>query len=152
MPSDAWYFAYGSNLSPDQKEQRTGSIREAVRCWLPDYRLAFNKRGRGGQCYANIVPEPGQEVWGVIYLCDEGAFQRMDRCEGVAGGHYVRETIRVVLESGEERDAITYIAGNRFLCPEGAPSREYLGKIVDGALHHGLPQEYISQLQSKATG
>jgi hypothetical protein len=44
MKHDKWYFAYGSNLFIDQKEQRTGRIRQAVCCRLAEYRFAFNKR------------------------------------------------------------------------------------------------------------
>ena len=63
MNKDQWYFAYGSNLFINQKERRTGRIRQAVRCRLPGFRFAFNKRGNGGQVYANIVPDDAAEVW-----------------------------------------------------------------------------------------
>ena len=71
MPIDIWYFGYGSNLSMDRKEQRTGSIRSARTACLKDYRFAFNKGGAGGEVYANIMPSPGKVVWGVVYLCDQ---------------------------------------------------------------------------------
>lgn len=54
MNGDQWYFAYGSNLFVDQKEERTGRSRQAIRSRLSSYRFAFNKRGGGGQVYANI--------------------------------------------------------------------------------------------------
>jgi gamma-glutamylcyclotransferase (GGCT)/AIG2-like uncharacterized protein YtfP len=110
MMADAWYFAYGSNLSVDRKQLRTGRIRKAIRCQLPDYRLAFNKRGSHGDIYANIVHEPGQSVWGVIYLCNAAAMRELDRYEGVAGGHYERLTVEVVTDQGEWVEAVTYVA------------------------------------------
>ena len=60
VPDDpVWYFAYGSNLDRDQKEARTGAIREARVARLRGYRLAFNKRAsKAGRLYANIVPDP----------------------------------------------------------------------------------------------
>ena len=81
MPSDIWYFAYGSNLSMDRTQQRTGSIRSARKACLKDYRLAFNKGGLGGEVYANIVPSPGDVVWGVVYLCDQEAMAGLDDFE-----------------------------------------------------------------------
>jgi len=68
MDDDVWYFAYGSNLDPYQKENRTGPIREAKRARLPNYRFAFNKikniEEKTG--YANVMPDDGQK-FGVLY-------------------------------------------------------------------------------------
>src|SRR6266849_9020151 len=116
MNGDTWYFAYGSNLLVDQKEERTGRIRQAVRCRLPGYRFAFNKRGAGGQIYANIVPDEKSEAWGVIYLCNPTAMRIMDGREGVSGGNYSRDRVTVVTDSGEHVPAETYIAGPNFIC------------------------------------
>jgi gamma-glutamylcyclotransferase (GGCT)/AIG2-like uncharacterized protein YtfP len=125
---DRWYFAYGSNLDVDQKQRRIGRIRQALRCRLPGYRLAFNKRGQKGQPFANIVPDDNAEVWGVVYLCNPNAMQDMDGDEGVAGGHYKHVVVRVVNDLDEELEAITYIAVDEFVCEPGRPSDEYLRK------------------------
>ena len=82
---------YGSNLDEEQKVFRTGAIRERRKSRLSGYRFAFNKRGRSGTCFANIMPETDSEVWGVAYLCDENAMTEMDGYEGVPSGHYRRE-------------------------------------------------------------
>jgi cation transport regulator ChaC len=67
---DQWYFAYGSNLSKEQMEERIGSSREARVAWLTGYRLVFNKRSKkDGTGKANIVPAAGATVWGVVYRC-----------------------------------------------------------------------------------
>jgi gamma-glutamylcyclotransferase (GGCT)/AIG2-like uncharacterized protein YtfP len=152
MTGDTWYFAYGSNLSVDQKELRTGRIRRAVRCRLPGYRFAFNKKGSNGQVYANIVVDDSQEVWGVIYLCNRAAIDEMDRYEGVDGGHYERKVIQVINDAGEKVNAITYSAGARFVCEDGRPSSQYLQRIVSGAKHHGLPEDYICGIEELALG
>jgi cation transport regulator ChaC len=147
MTGDTWYFAYGSNLSVDQKEFRTGRIRRAVRCRLPGYRFAFNKRAAHGGVYANIVADATQEVWGVIYLCNRAAMDEMDRREGVAGGHYERRVVQVIDDAGENVEAVTYLAGASFVCEDGKPSAEYLQKIVTGGRHHGLPEEYVRGIE-----
>jgi gamma-glutamylcyclotransferase len=150
MNRDQWYFAYGSNLLIDQKEQRTGRIRQSIRCRLPGFRLTFNKRGNGGQIYANIVSDDAAEVWGVAYLCNPQAMQAMDRYEGVADGHYERVPVTVVWDGGESIEAVTYVAGEDFVCEAGRPHSEYLRKIVSGAQHHALPEEYIAQIERLA--
>jgi gamma-glutamylcyclotransferase len=149
MNSDQWYFAYGSNLFVEQKVERTGRIRQAIRCRLKGYRFAFNKRGTG-QIYANIVPDVTAEVWGVVYLCNPDAFREMDKREGVAGGHYKRLPVTVEHDSGEKVDAVAYVAGEMFVCDPGKPKDEYLNKIISGARHHALPEEYVMMIEALA--
>lgn len=150
VKGDRWYFAYGSNLSVDQKELRTGRIRQAIRSRLLGYRFAFNKRGGKGQIYANIVPDADAEVWGVMYLCNPAAIREMDRFEGVAGGHYRRLAVQVRKDSGETVEAITYTAGADFVCDPGKPSDDYVRRIVSGAKHHDLPSEYMERIETLA--
>ena len=150
MNGDQWYFAYGSNLFVDQKEERTGRIRQAIRSRLSGYRFVFNKRGGKGQIYANLVPDESAEVWGVVYLCDPEAIRGMDRYEGVASGHYERISVKVNQVTGETVEAITYVAGEDFVCEPGKPSVEYLGKIIYGARHHALPEEYVRVIEALA--
>jgi gamma-glutamylcyclotransferase len=150
MNGDQWYFAYGSNLLITQKEKRTGRIRQAVRSRLMGYRFAFNKRGSSGQIYANIVPDETTEVWGVVYLCNPNAIRGMDQYEGVASGHYERIPVTVAMDTGEAAQAITYVAGEDFICEPGKPSDEYLGKIISGARHHALPEEYVRMIEALA--
>jgi gamma-glutamylcyclotransferase len=150
MNGDQWYFAYGSNLLVDQKEKRTGRIRQAVRSRLKGYRFAFNKRGGSGQIYANIAPDDTAEVWGIVYLCNPEAIRRMDQCEGVASGHYERIRVTVETDTGEKVDAITYVAGEDFICEPGKPSDQYLGTIISGARHHALPEEYVRTIEALA--
>jgi len=151
--TDTWYFAYGSNLSVDQKMSRTGAIREARRCRLPGYRFAFNKRMAAGEgMYANVVRDDAATVWGVAYLCDEEAVATLDRFEGVSLGHYRREQVQVVTDDGDVLEALTYVAGHRFVGEEGWPLPHYLRMIVDGARDHGLPEEYIRHVEELGGG
>lgn len=145
---DYFYFAYGSNLSRDRKSSRTGPIREARRCRLMDFRLTFNKKGRNGQVYANVESAPGQEVWGVLYRCDEQAMKKMDEHEGVSSGDYRRETVKVIADDGKVYAALAYVALKT--CPEGFPSPDYLQKIVRGAKEHCLPDAYVSKIELQA--
>jgi len=123
-------LAYGSNLSTDRKQFRTGAIRQAVRCRLLGYRLAFNKRHPLHGVCANIVEDnETSEVWGVIYLCNPEAMRRLDKSEGVKTGDYKRWPVNVVTDAGDKITAVAYVAGERFLCDEGRPSTEYLTRV-----------------------
>jgi gamma-glutamylcyclotransferase (GGCT)/AIG2-like uncharacterized protein YtfP len=148
---DVWDFAYGSNLSRVRMEKRTGRIRQAVRCYLPDHRLAFNKKAQeDGEVYASIIPSDGDRVWGAVYLCDPDAMGKLDRCEGVRDGHYYRMPVEVIGDDGAIFGAIAYVAGKDFVIAESRPSDEYLKHILDGAEEHALPEEYIEQIKSLA--
>jgi len=147
---DRWYFAYGSNLSIDQKERRTGRIREARRVCLLGHRIVFNKLGSDGTGKANINPDRTHAVWGVAYLCSPRALTEMDDYEGVAGGHYNRKTVQVRCESGEALEAVTYVAGERYVQSPISPTPKYLHQIVSGARNHGLPEDYIQEIQQAA--
>lgn len=149
---DLLYFAYGSNLDPLRKKQRTGPIREARKARLSGYRLAFNKRADDGGVYANVVCQPGSEVWGIVYRCNHEALASMDIHEGVSGGHYERCYIEVEVTGGEIVQAITYVSGAIFICPDEQPTEEYLERIIRGAKCQGLPDRYIKQIKAIAAG
>jgi gamma-glutamylcyclotransferase (GGCT)/AIG2-like uncharacterized protein YtfP len=148
--TDRWYFAYGSNLSAEQKELRTGTIREVRVARLDGHRIAFNKRGIDGTGKANIVQDAAGTVWGVIYRCSAAALDDMDVNEGVAGGHYLRTDVRVRCESGDRMDAVAYIAGDTFVDDSLAPSGQYLDTILRGARQHHLPEDHIREIKRAA--
>ena len=148
MKGDSWYFAYGSNLWKDQKEDRTGDIRtgnERPRiAVLDDYRLAFNKRGGNGNVYANIMPCSGEEVMGVVYRWDHRSRTTM-ATEYEIG--YEEKMVEVVIDGQAKLTAVTFIATSESVCEEAPPSDDYLWRIVTGAKQHGLPSDYIRRVQ-----
>ena len=142
------YFAYGSNLHLRQFARRCPGAKPAGRARLPDYRLAFTRystKRKGG--VADIVPEPGAEVWGALYEVDETHLASLDQHEGVPRS-YRRETILVFDDDAQEREVFTYIANRtgRF-----APSRMYLDLIVTGAREHKLPEAYVAAIEQVRT-
>lgn len=142
------YFAYGSNLHLRQFARRCPGAKPAGRARLPDYSLAFTRystKRKGG--VADIVPEPGGEVWGALYEVDETHLASLDQYEGVPRS-YRRETISVFDDEGREREVFTYMAHQtgRF-----APSRMYLDLIVTGAREHKLPEEYVAAIEQLPT-
>lgn len=150
---DTWYyFAYGSNLHHAQLLARcNGRLSESDEppriARLASYRLAFNLDGGDGEVYANIVT-PGEGVLGVIYRCDATAFELLDVYE--AG--YDRIAVLVVDEQGCSLPAIAYIAQPASVTAERRPHEDYLQIILNGAREHGLPAEYVRQLEAIARG
>jgi len=148
--TDSWYFAYGSNLDSGQKERRTGPTREARIARLKGYDIAFNKRTNSGTGAANIVRRKAETVWGVVFRCSPETLVKMDGYERTEGGDYRRATVRVRCESGDEIDAVTYIAGESFVSDSLIPSDKYLQTVLRGARHYGLPEEYIRKIERVA--
>jgi cation transport regulator ChaC len=141
-----WYFAYGSNLWVDQVVERTGLIDQSDDrpqvARLPDYRLVFNMQDGPGEVFANIMPG-GDGVFGVLYRLTLEALERMDHHEQ----GYLRTRVLVSIENTDLIEAVTYVADAVNLVDGGRPSMQYLQRIVRGARQHGLPEEYIRNLQ-----
>ncbi|MFS8840446.1 gamma-glutamylcyclotransferase family protein [Synechococcus sp. W55.2] len=150
--SEHWYFAYGSNLDAQQMGHRAVDFKEARRARLQGYRLTFNKRGNDGTGKANIVRDPSGVVWGVAYLCSSDRLERMDRYEGIPGGHYRRQQVQLRSDEGEVIEAMTYVAGDSFIDDSLIPSEGYLQGILKGAREHGLPPDYIHQIEAMGLG
>jgi gamma-glutamylcyclotransferase len=146
---DPWYFAYGSNLHRAQLIERCGQLSASdeppriVR--LPNYRLVFNLDGGDGEVYANITT-PGDGVLGVIYRCNAAALAKLDVYET----GYDRHEVTVADEHGSLLSAIVYIAQPASVTAARRPPADYLQIILSGAREHGLPAEYIRQIEQLA--
>lgn len=116
--SDRLYFAYGSNLSPQQMARRCPDSIFLGKATLPGYRWQANERG-----ISNVVMDPdpdsdpevvkawqgsgrdGKEeemepaaVEGLLYALSIDDEIRLDRYEGVAKGRYDKFAMRVCFE------------------------------------------------------
>lgn len=139
------YFAYGSNLDVDQMRARCPESRALFRARLLDHRLEFTHLSRkwGGGA-ADVVPAPGELVWGVVYALGDGEWERLD---GFEGG-YVRTARCVHDDAGAAHDVTTYtvVDKGRF-----APTREYLDKLLRWGAHWRFPAAYLERLSRVAT-
>ena len=142
-----WYFGYGSNMSPatflGRRQMRPLQTRWG---WLDGFRLSFNiPVGSGERSVANVEADDKGRTCGVLYLLPPVDCDRLDRTEGVPAGLYRR--IAVAVAVGEQRvPAFTYQSS---LTQAGRkPSARYMGLLLEGARHHGLPPSYIHYLES----
>jgi gamma-glutamylcyclotransferase len=150
-----WYFAYGSNMNParlaDQRlKERAVQMGPRIGGRLEGWRLVFNKIARSpeGAAAGNIVEAPGAVVHGTLNQMPDAGLAVLDIWEGVAGGHYKRQTVPVArADTGATVEAVTYIA---LKISEGLrPTREYLGHLLAGK--DLLPAAYWEKLKETPT-
>lgn len=155
-----YYFAYGSN-SPSQLAERLGHhVKSLGKARLPGYRFVYMGRSvKWGSATANVIAV-GQyqfsEVWGVLYELTKSDISRLDDFEGVKlgednEGHQIGRYFRIeeqILLSDRYLSAYLYVLTghlsiDRELRP---PSRAYLLSVIEMALTHGFPRDYIERV------
>ncbi|MDJ0665218.1 MAG: gamma-glutamylcyclotransferase family protein [Acidimicrobiia bacterium] len=142
------YFAFGSNMSSATLRERGVAAEMAGPALLRDHRLAFTLPSiRWTGRAADVLPAPGQEVWGVLWnLSDSNALDPFERryhrveftVEQNGNGH-----------AGPARRALGYIVRPELRAPDEAPpAPAYLRRMVEGATEAGLPHAYVDFLRS----
>ena len=131
-----YYFAYGTNLSKKQMEERCPGSKPIFVVTLPNYKLIFEgwvRQWRGG--VATIKPLRGEKVLGGIYEVSERDLGRLDKYEGYPGSYH-RLNVTVFDEDGQPVEAVTHIKSGKL--EEAQPSKEYLAIIQQGYRDWGL--------------
>lgn len=138
-----YYFAYGSNMNWTQMAQRCPSARFVSVARLKDHRFAITRQSRRRLCgTADVLPESGSEVWGVVYELDDCELSVLD---GFEDG-YGREKRHVdPINRSQPLEAWVYVAEKEISPP--LPDGLYKRLIVEGARHWRLPQGYIEMLE-----
>jgi gamma-glutamylcyclotransferase (GGCT)/AIG2-like uncharacterized protein YtfP len=149
------YFAYGSNLDPQQMAQRCPGASVVGLGELRDHKLTFPLTSHDwGGGVASVGVAHGGSVWGVVYELTDAHMAALDRYEHFVGAGdqhnlYDRETTSVQLTRADDGSfprrlhAWIYLARGSNPAP---PSRRYLDAIVRGARHHRLPDDYVARL------
>jgi gamma-glutamylcyclotransferase len=146
---EVWYFAYGANMDDGTFRTRRGiQARECRPGRIKGYRLRFNLDGRpkGKAAPANLHPDPGAEVWGVLYRITRRDLLRLDSTEGVPGRGYRHIEIEAEDRNGLVVQAVAYMAQGNDV--DGKPSLRYITLLRNGARAHGLPETHIRFLES----
>jgi phage replication-related protein YjqB (UPF0714/DUF867 family) len=131
------YFAYGSNLCVRQMARRCPGAVDPRPAMLADHDWLINERG-----VATVEPFNGSQVHGVVWQVTDHDLATLDSAEGVPV-RYRRDRLTVQTDDGPSQ-AWVYIDHR---VEPGPPRPGYLERIVDGALHHGLPQRWIDFLR-----
>ncbi|OBK74913.1 poly-gamma-glutamate hydrolase family protein [Mycobacterium sp. 1274761.0] len=131
------YFAYGSNLCVQQMARRCPNAADPRPATLADHDWLINERG-----VATVEPFDGAQVHGVVWQLDDHDLTTLDSAEGVPV-RYRRDWLTVHTDEGPSQ-AWVYIDHR---VDPGPPRPGYLERIIDGALHHGLPHRWVEFLR-----
>lgn len=140
------YFGYASNLSPQAMK---GRCPDSLFCGLA--RLQDFKWNINSTQYANIVPSPGDVVYGALYFLSPRDEAGLDESEGVPWLYekQYHEVSRIESDGTASRmtvQAMTYVDVQR--PDEGTIMPDYVVWIVKAireATPSGLPGEYVEK-------
>lgn len=143
MTRKRYYFAYGSNMLPEQMHFRCSGAAKVGAATLHGWRFLINQRG-----VATIRKDASAICRGGVWKISRGDEWALDQYEGVGTGHYVKELVPVQLRNGRFVDALTYIDRRT---QRGTPREGYLLRVLGGAVHFKLPNDYLEELLSWAS-
>lgn len=149
-----WYFAYGSNLSPEKRRRRAGISELDTRpARVAGWRLAFDMPGipPAEPSMANLRSADGEAVHGVLIKMSTADFAALTASEG--GAHFY-EVCELVAESydGERILARAFVASERRRrSHERPPSLRYMRLLREGAREAGLDAAYCAFLDALPT-
>lgn len=104
-----YYFAYGSNLDPDQMADRLPDSEPVGSATLRDYRLDFGGHSpHWDGAPATVWPIDGESVRGFVYQLTDEAVAILDSYEGHPV-RYERTSLAVDLDDGRTVEAAVYI-------------------------------------------
>jgi gamma-glutamylcyclotransferase len=144
------YFAYGSNMLTERlrARDRCPSAIPVDAAVLRGHTLQFWKISKDGSGKATIVRSQIAEakVFGVVFEIVEAEKLNLDKVEGVGSGYEILNDLSVLLMSGEEVLARTYIG--TALDQTLRPYDWYRAFVLAGAIQHGLPSSWIATLEA----
>ncbi len=146
MSKTRLYFAYGSNLYPARLQARTPSARIVGTARMPGNRLEWHKHGidDSGKCDIVETGRAVDQVQGALYEIDVGDWHHLDIAEELGTGYEIH---RIRIQAG---DSLVWAYSYRALVtnPQLQPFDWYQQFVIQGALAHGLPGDYIQTLRA----
>jgi|SRR6185369_11024260 len=153
------YYAYGSNLDPEQMRALCPGHSVVGLAVLHDHRLGFplySNQWEGG--VAGLIHAHGEKTWGVVYELTDADLESLDHQEGWKGpgnqhNLYEREVVTVELVRPDDGSAPRRLRAATYyprVSNPSPPSRRYLDTMMRGARHHRLPEEYVERLGTTA--
>ena len=146
-----WYFAYGSNMQSATLRGRRGiEYLRAVPGRVPGWRLVLDKPPLfgDGNSFANLIPDTTAEAFGVLFEITHGDLAHLDLTEGVLIENYRRVPVIAHPLRGEASPVEAFTLTSERRNPSLLPSTRYMSLLIEGAIEHGLPAEYIEYLRT----
>ena len=130
------YIAYGSNMNVQQMAYRCPSSKIICNGKLYGWKLVFNihadviKTGNTSDIVPVVVWDIADEDW-----------MMLDMYEGYPS-YYVKEIVNVILENGEEKEAVVYVMAEdkKGICP---PYENYFACIETGYIENRIDLKYL---------
>jgi len=146
---ELYYFAYGSNMNPQQMAARCPHASVVVIASLADHQIAFfgySAIWDGAQ--ETVLPASGHNLWGVVYQLSASDRESLDDAQDArmdGSGAYFHSPASVSSNDGTVYKVLLYKKASQG-SPQ-KPSQEYLDFIVQGAQQRQLPSAYIQSLR-----
>jgi hypothetical protein len=139
-------FAYGSNMLTARLRERCQSAEPIGVGELRGYALHWHKCGidRSGKCDIVQTGSPDHRVFGVLFEISNSEKQVLDVAEGL--GHGYREIEVSIVCDSRKVTAKAYSATD-FDSNLRTSYSWYHAYVLAGARQHGLPAEYIAQIE-----
>jgi len=138
-----FYFAYGALLDPARLEQVAPGAKLVFVAHLPETRLTFPSPDG----LPSVEPATGHTVWGGIFKVSGSQLAAITKAEA-AEGRQARDDLRAVDRAGNKYDVVTFV--HPLTGTDYPPSAEYMGVVVAGARHWGLPTGWVVGLEEFA--
>lgn len=150
------YFAYSTILDREAFEQwraqhgydffelPEGTIAEARELALV---YDFPSRWWGGRV-AGLADRTGSSVWGRLFEISEKDWPIVQHKEGAITGMCVERLVSVVA-GGRELQATAFATNPRRASSDGPISERFVEALLRGARSAGLPEDYLSRLESE---
>ncbi|MFT7518297.1 MAG: gamma-glutamylcyclotransferase (GGCT)/AIG2-like uncharacterized protein YtfP [Kiritimatiellia bacterium] len=133
-------FVYGALMDGDH-EGRAAFVKDhAVRFVAPG--VPILEPG-----FAALVAAPGQEAHGAVLTVDGPTWNKMLDIED----GYERIAVIAQVDGEDVPCQALMFPGATSSSPEFRPSARYMGRLVAGALRHGLPTDAVQQLRQRQT-
>ncbi|HEX9757348.1 MAG TPA: gamma-glutamylcyclotransferase family protein [Nitrospiria bacterium] len=143
------YFAYGSNLDQKAMKKRCPDSTPLQPGVLKGYSLGFTYDSAGWVGgVADIMENPHEEVWGLLYEISERNLEKLDEYEGYPMA-YTRFTTSIQTSSGMIENVWVYevVQKRGFV----APTKEYLDIIKKAGKEFNFPEHYRKKLDKVET-
>jgi gamma-glutamylcyclotransferase len=142
------YFAYCTLLAREEMRRFCPNAQPAGVGRITGYRVGFagyTPDGSRGGC--QLLPEPGHDVYGLVYELSDAEAAQLDEISGVGQGFYQRIDVTVELKAdGNLIPAVTYVIPQPVA--DFRPSADYVRPILAGARALHLPAAYVAELEA----
>lgn len=140
--SKTFYFAYGSNCNTIQMAHRCPEAVDHGAVILSEHQLEF-------RYYANIRPQAGASVEGVLWEITKDCERSLDRYEGFPNS-YTKEMVTVTDEHGDRHEVMVYVMTPNADRPIRPPASDYYNGITEGLRSHQIGTTAVVEARTEA--